>query len=334
VVPRTSGPQRRQGEKRVSLSEGWIRDRTPPSNRKRWGGRFGGGQVHDRIALPQQDARPQSGSCAIIGGMRPILLAVALAVALSGAFELLMLDFWWRYTSLSGVLSLLWLAAAQAACVWWAISTWRWVKTRHDGQRPPRSVRLGLIAVPFVAALVLDDQFGIQAQAIWASLSGETPPMAMTVEADRLKADGPIYAGSAARLATMLETHPNVRVIELSSPGGRVRESVRMAKIIEERGLDTLIRRECHSACVTVFAAGTRRLMHKDAVVGLHSAWSPYKDTEDMIEKANRAFEDHLYRKGVEPRFPAVGNRTPGHDMWINTARQAYIAGLATAVIE
>jgi hypothetical protein len=266
--------------------------------------------------------------------MRPILLAAALIAALYGAFELLLADFWWRYDQLRGVLSLMWLAAAQAACIWWAISTWRWVKRRHDGQRPPRSVRLGLFAFPFVAALVLDDQFGIQAQAIWASLSGATPPMAMTVEADRLKADGPINSGSAARLATLLEQHPNVRVIELASPGGRVRDSVRMAKIIEERGLDTLIRRECHSACVTVFAAGTHRVMHKNAVIGLHSAWSPLSDDADMIEKANREFAEHLHRQGVEPRFPMVGNRTPGDEMWINTARQAYIAGLATAVIE
>ncbi|MDZ7653248.1 MAG: hypothetical protein U5L03_12245 [Burkholderiaceae bacterium] len=231
-------------------------------------------------------------------------------------------------------MSLLWLAAAQAASVWWAISTWRWLRATSYDRSVSITGVLVLAGIPVVAGVLLEHHFGIQARSIWASLSGETPPMAMTVEADRLKADGPIYPGSAARLATLLEQHPNVRVVELASPGGRVRESVRMAKIIEERGLDTLIRSECHSACVTVFAAGARRLMHKNAVVGLHSAWSPHKDTEDLIEKVNREFEDHLYRKGVEPRFPMVGNRTPGDDMWINSARQAYIAGLATAVIE
>ena len=266
--------------------------------------------------------------------MRPILLAVALALALYGAFELLLAEFWWRYDQLQGVLSLLWLAAVQAASVWWSVSTWRWLKsTAYDHHVSIVGV-LVLAGIPVVAGVLLEHHFGIQARAISASLSGETPPMAMTVEADRLKADGPIYPGSAARLATMLEKNPSVRVIELSSPGGRVREAVRMAKLIEERGLDTMIRRECHSACVTVFAAGTRRVMHRNAVVGLHSAWSPYSDDDAMIEKANREFEEHLHRKGVEPRFPMVGNWRPGDELWINSARQAYIAGLATAVVE
>jgi hypothetical protein len=182
--------------------------------------------------------------------MRPVLLAVALAVALFAAFELLLADFWWRYDQLQGVLSLMWLAAAQAACIWWAVSTWRWLKTRQDGQCPSRSVRLGLLAFPFVAALMLDYHFGVQARSILAELMGELPPMTIKAQGDRLVAEGAIFSGSAAVLERRLDEHPNVRVIELSSPGGYVKEAVRMANMIEKRGLDTLIRRECRSACV------------------------------------------------------------------------------------
>jgi hypothetical protein len=266
--------------------------------------------------------------------MRPILLAAAFVLVLYAGFELLLADFWWRYGELQGVLSLLWLAAAQAACIWWAISTWRWVKPRQDGQRPSRSVRLGLIAFPFVSALVLNYHFGAQARSILAELRGELPPMTIKAQGDRLVAEGAIFSGSAAVLERRLAEHPNVRVIELSSPGGYVKEAVRMANMIEKRGLDTLIRRECRSACVELFAAGTRRLMHKDAIVGLHSVWTTAPGADDLVQKANRDFADRLYRKGVEPRFLMVGTRTPGDDMWLNTARQAYVAGLATAVID
>jgi hypothetical protein len=37
---------------------------------------------------------------------------------------------------------------------------------------------------------------------------------------------------------------------------------------------------------------------------------------------------------GVERRFLEVGMATPGSRMWINTARQAHVAGLATRVVE
>jgi hypothetical protein len=100
--------------------------------------------------------------------------------------------------------------------------------------------------------------------------------------------------------------------------------------MIDERELDTMVSTECHSACVSIFAAGKRRLMYAKAVVGLHSART---FTGGVAHAENEAFTARLYQAGVEPRFLMVGSDTAPDDIWINTARQAYLAGLATDVI-
>jgi hypothetical protein len=73
--------------------------------------------------------------------------------------------------------------------------------------------------------------------------------------------------------------------------------------------------------------------MYPDALLGLHSASSLPSDTAG-VEAANREFVERLYKIGVEPRFLMYGTETPAEDIWISTARQAYLAGLATEVVD
>lgn len=149
-------------------------------------------------------------------------------------------------------------------------------------------------------------------------------------EAQMIRLSGPLETGSAARFKEVLATAPDVRIVDVSGPGGMIYEARYIAGMIEERELDTMISTECYSACVSIFASGKRRVMNAKAIVGLHSA-STF--TGRVADDANRAFAERLYRIGVEPRFLMVGADTSPDDMWINTARQAYLAGLATAVV-
>jgi ATP-dependent protease ClpP protease subunit len=142
---------------------------------------------------------------------------------------------------------------------------------------------------------------------------------------------GGLKFGSAARFKEVLDAAPEARVVVLDSPGGYIEEAKWIAWQIEQRGMDTLVTRECASACVDIFASGRRRTMYADAVVGLHSASG---GDPAGIQQANKKFEERLYRIGVEPRFLMYGSDTPAQDIWNNTARQAYLAGLATHVVD
>jgi hypothetical protein len=153
---------------------------------------------------------------------------------------------------------------------------------------------------------------------------------------NRLYLSGDINQGSAAQVETALLDSPGIDEVVLDSVGGFVVEARRIAGLIETRRLDTRIDRECHSACVDLFAAGVTRTMRAGAVIGLHSAWSMQVTPEAIkaIAFTNAEFRHRLHAIGVERRFLEVGTSTPGHSMWINTARQAHVAGLATRVVE
>jgi len=165
--------------------------------------------------------------------------------------------------------------------------------------------------------------------------SGELPPadIRYNAETERIVIQDALRLGSAARFRDVLRAAPKARVVEVGGPGGLIGEARWISKQIEERGMDTLITGRCMSACVDIFASGVKRTMHAKAVVGLHSASSSADDAAGVAEE-NRLFTERLYRIGVEPRFLMVGTETPADGIWINSARQALIAGLATAVVE
>jgi len=142
-----------------------------------------------------------------------------------------------------------------------------------------------------------------------------------------------LRAGSAARFKEVLQAVPTARVVDVSGPGGLIEEARWISHQIEQRSMDTVITGKCASACVDIFAAGRQRVMLASATVGLHSASSSMEDAAG-VAKENQLFFERLHRLGVEPRFLMIGTETPADGIWINTARQAYLAGLATAVVE
>ena len=168
----------------------------------------------------------------------------------------------------------------------------------------------------------------------WAVAMGNAKPAIVMYERDnrQIRISGGLETGSAARFKEVLEEASDARIVDVSGPGGLIYEARWISLLIEQRRLDTIITSECHSACVDIFASGARRLMHVKAIVGLHSARSFSGDAIGAA-RANDAFSERLYKIGVEPRFLMVGNDTPADDIWINTARQAYLAGLATEVV-
>ncbi|HEX5327813.1 MAG TPA: hypothetical protein VFW75_14180, partial [Acetobacteraceae bacterium] len=92
-----------------------------------------------------------------------------------------------------------------------------------------------------------------------------------------ITATGPIIPGDTNRLMRLIGRFPpNERILALAldSPGGNLAEAVRLATLI--RGARSTVAvfsgRKCVSACFLLFAAGSKRFVEADALVGVHSA--------------------------------------------------------------
>jgi hypothetical protein len=68
---------------------------------------------------------------------------------------------------------------------------------------------------------------------------------------------GSIDEGDGARFAAALDG--DVKVVALTSTGGRVYEAMAIGRIVRERGLNTEVPVSCVSSCALVWAAGIKR---------------------------------------------------------------------------
>jgi hypothetical protein len=93
-----------------------------------------------------------------------------------------------------------------------------------------------------------------------------------------LSFNGPIAPGDADRLKaaarTVFELRRTIAGIRLSSPGGDLAEAFRLAGIVREGKMPTIVPDGsiCASACFVVFAAGSERSAGYGARVGVHGA--------------------------------------------------------------
>jgi hypothetical protein len=259
--------------------------------------------------------------------------AIGLLLLLNYAFDLAQGDAWWDWPRTQGsvVVAIYWTAVLAALVA--GLAGLRLVTTASGAARLVGAA--GLLAGAWCLAQLSSEEPRIRLSGFWAVASGVVRPATITYDpaSQRIQLNGPLARGTAVALRDVLAAAPNAHTLELTSLGGLVDEARWVGIQIERRGMDTLVSDECASACVDIFASGRRRLMYPDALLGLHSASSLPSDTAG-VEAANREFVERLYKIGVEPRFLMYGTETPAEDIWISTARQAYLAGLATEVVD
>jgi hypothetical protein len=260
------------------------------------------------------------------------------AALLWGAFTLL------RYvhgqvdiTERPTVAAVLWLAEVTVLLVgslWWGVGVFR-AAARHREQG-------GSPLVAWVAAAAGAAAFGWaglfwmqsarhHAPEIWAIASGELKPAQITVDAAarEIVVEGDLEFGSKQALRTALERHPELRTVRLESRGGRAIEGLRIGQMLAERGLDTRVTGECSSACVTAFAGGTRRLIARNARLGLHSAGG-INVTADEVARVNQEHDRFIYDRGVNWRVLDRGQAVAADSIWFPESVTLLASGLAT----
>jgi hypothetical protein len=166
---------------------------------------------------------------------------------------------------------------------------------------------------------------------VWAVLTGTSPPATVRAEAGgrQLVIEGGLEFGSTRALRAALDAHAGVQVVRLESRGGRVAEGLAMGRLIAARNLDTLVRGECSSACVTAFAGGRQRLIAPTAKLGLHSAGGAGSSVA-AVAAANRSSDEFIAARGVDLRVLEKGAAVANADIWFPEPLVLLASNLAT----
>ncbi len=148
--------------------------------------------------------------------------------------------------------------------------------------------------------------------------------------ADRVVATGPISQGSEATLRAVLDQHPQIRLLELNSPGGLVDESALIKVLVQERGLNTLVLQRCASACTDVFLAGERRYVGPEARFGFHRSGVCGQEPNAPWSEIDIEARDYFKARGVEAEFVRQAFDTPHEEVWRPSLEEVMAAGFGT----
>lgn len=90
-----------------------------------------------------------------------------------------------------------------------------------------------------------------------------------------LRVDGRFGPDLAARVRERLDRHPDTRVLLVSSPGGVRWQALKLAHLVNERGIAVRATGSCASACALLWAAADARELAAGARLGLHRSRLP-----------------------------------------------------------
>lgn len=166
-----------------------------------------------------------------------------------------------------------------------------------------------------------------------AALASGTPPAAIeaVIAPDpgehALRVSGRFGGDLESQLRAWLDRYPRTQVLVVSSPGGLRWQALKVAALVNARGITVRIEGRCASACALLWAAADSREMTFDSRLGLHGsrlpAWLPLPaGVHDWIVAYNDRQTDRVLREaGFPQRLIQQGQRTPPTAMsWYDAA--------------
>ena len=115
---------------------------------------------------------------------------------------------------------------------------------------------------------------------------------------DEIELSGLVTYGLADRLAARLAAHPGILRMRLDSSGGQVQDATDAAQLIASNGLDTIVSKECSSACTVMFVAGRHRILEGEGRLGFHDSRAP-----DPSRESNHSLRQAYAPYGVDAQF-------------------------------
>jgi hypothetical protein len=136
---------------------------------------------------------------------------------------------------------------------------------------------------------------------------------------DKAKTDmvhlyGEIEYGSLSDIVTKHKNNP-FSILVLHSIGGRIEESIKIARFVASSDIETMVNSECSSACTLIFIAGKHQYLEGCALLGFHSAHIGWSSSE-VSGVFDKYFFDAYQKFDIDEAFIKKVLAVPSEDMW------------------
>lgn len=142
--------------------------------------------------------------------------------------------------------------------------------------------------------------------------------------------DGTVTFGLTKRLKALLEQHPELQKLQLSSPGGLIYEARGAASLLQAHNIETEALGLCASACTLIFVAGESRRLAAGARLGFHGYALEHFGSLPQIDLAKEQAKDRasLLRQGISADFIDRIFATAPSDLWQPSKKRLAAAGV------
>lgn len=160
--------------------------------------------------------------------------------------------------------------------------------------------------------------------------------LSLNADETRVLLTGTFTHGMTQKLTALLDQHPNVTGIILSSEGGHIYEGRGVAYLIRNRNLDTYVIDFCKSACTTAFIGGAKRYLGPKAQLGFHQYKLELDKPTPLYDlKGEQEKEVRFYREqGISEEFLRQVFLTPASGIWFPGKEELLEAGVVDEVME
>ncbi|MBV8033862.1 hypothetical protein [Roseateles sp.] len=250
------------------------------------------------------------------------LVAMPLALLLTGLMSWISVK--GDSLQVSAIVLLLGFPLLVALDVWCLVGTWRSATAylhRHGSLLWGWLARITLVVGSLQLAASVLFGFLPGLGEFWQMARGIDPigqaSFSFSADGRSLRLDGVIGMGDGERLRTLLDSEAarGLKRVELSSPGGRLREAERMAGALKEHRHEARAVGTCASACTLVFLAGNPRHLAPEGQLGFHRA-STGTYNPVFEELANQQLAKTYRELGLPQSMIEKTLRTPSNSMW------------------
>ena len=203
-------------------------------------------------------------------------------------------------------------------------SRWRWMCARL--------AQLSVLAVVVLIA-VRFGQIGIpQVEAAWRMAykgDPDIPAFSLRVlrEGTELEITGGFKYGLTLQARAIMAASPDLKVVHLSSVGGRIGEALEFAKLLKERHLSTYVGTSCLSACTLAFIAGQDRYLKAGSKLGFHRESFAGSEGANVMGKL-------LLDAGIDGPFVDRVAAQPATGMWYPSLGELQAAHVVTETVD
>lgn len=133
--------------------------------------------------------------------------------------------------------------------------------------------------------------------------------------------DGRIVPGTFLAVKEQLDDYPEMQFLAFNSPGGSVIEGLSIARLVEERGITTLVTEghSCFSSCSFIFFAGSARYV-RGGQLGVHQFIG--SGDEAIAQELVAEIYDTLLEFGISSHVMSRMFRTPSNQIYVFTEEE------------